>query len=68
VRKRRGIVFVGIGFELVAFILAAIFIGGFVENKYPSDGLWHAGFIILAFILWIIQVIVMLKKMMKDEE
>ncbi len=67
-KRKRGIIFTGIGFELVALILAAIFVGQMLEEKYPQGGLWNAGLIIVALIVWLVHVIVLVKVMERNDQ
>jgi hypothetical protein len=64
-RKNKYIIFAAIGFELVGFILGAIFLGNYLLKK--GYGQATQVFLILgAFLIWFISLIVKLKKMKND--
>ena len=44
----------GIAFELIGFIGAGFFIGSVLDQMWEKQGVFQAGGIILAFLLWII--------------
>ncbi len=59
--KNRYLVFAGIGFEMIALILAAIYLGQYlVEKKIVGDWI-KAILIVVAFVVWFISLVVKLK-------
>ena len=65
---KKGLVFMGMGFELVALILGGQVIGELLDNKYNLNGLGVGGMIILVMIGWFYHLLVMLKPFMEDNE
>jgi hypothetical protein len=66
--KSKWLVLSAIGFELTGLIVAAIFLGRYLESVYPAKGLWVATGIILAFVGWLIHALFLIKKIQKQEE
>lgn len=65
--KNRYLVFAGIGFELIALILGAIYLGKYlVEEQGMSDWI-KAVLIVVAFVVWFISLIVKLKASEKTQ-
>lgn len=65
--KNKYLVFASIGFELVAFILIAIYAGEYlVKQGYPSY--LKAFLIVGAFVVWFISLIVKLKAIEKNKQ
>ena len=62
----KGLVFIGIGFELVGLVLAALILGEKLDKYYGKDGVFVIIFLICGFISWTFHFIFLLKKMMKD--
>lgn len=56
------LVFISMGFELVAGLLAAYFVGDLLEKKWPSDGLITAGTILLVLFAWLYRIVLLAKK------
>ena len=64
--KNKGIIFAGIGFELVGLILGAVYIGGILDEKLKLNGLGISAAIILVFASWLWHLIILLKKFSKE--
>ena len=56
-------VFVGIGFEIVALILVAVWLGGHLDRHFALAGLGTVFMIILAMVAWMVHVFVLLKQL-----
>ena len=65
---KSGLVFAGMGFQLVGLILAAVYIGGIIDKSLNSGGLGIAIMIIAVLIGWFVHLLFLLKKFMKDED
>lgn len=58
--------FIGIGFELIGLIVAAVFAANWLEARYPSKGMITAGLVLLALVGWFVHIMVLLKQVNKD--
>lgn len=58
--------FIGIGFELIGLITAAVLLSDWLEEKYPSKGMITAGLILLALVGWFIHIMMLLKRVNKE--
>lgn len=65
---RKGMVFTGMGFELVGLVLGALYIGGIIDRHYQLPGYGTAGMIILCTVGWIWHIIVLLNNIMKSDD
>lgn len=65
-KKNKYIIFAAIGFELISFILVAIY-GGEWCVKHGGPEYLKALFIVAAFILWFISLMIKLKKAEKND-
>ncbi len=65
---KKYLVFVGIGFELVAIILTCIFIGQKLDEKYQSNGMFLIGFSVLGLTGWLVHILKLLKRFEKDDQ
>lgn len=61
------LVFAGVGFELIGFIVVSVYLGEYLETKYPTKGLWVAGLILLSLVGWMIHLMYMLKNANKSK-
>lgn len=67
-KKSQLLVFVSIGFEIVGLILAAVYIGKYLDEKHQLNGLGTGGMVILALSGWLVRIIMMLKKIQDQDE
>ena len=65
-QKRKGLIFSGMGIELVVLILGGAKIGSIIDSTYELNGLGQAGMIILVMAAWFYHLVIMLQKFMKD--
>lgn len=56
-------VFTGIGFEIVALIIVAVFTGGYIDRHFDLKGIGTVVMIILATLAWMFHVFILLKKL-----
>lgn len=61
------IVFMGIGFELLGLVGVGVYISSVLEAKYQSNGVITAGVLILCLVLWMIHLIILMKKTMNKK-
>ncbi len=64
---KKGVIFMGIGFELVGLIIGGWAIGSQVDKYFHWNGYGVATFIIAVMIGWIYHLIILLKKFMDDD-
>ena len=62
------LIFVGIGFELIALIILSIFVGEALETKWPTKGLWVAGLILFSLVGWMVHLVYLLKATQKVDK
>ena len=60
--------FVGIGFEIIALLIVGVWLGGWLDKKFQLNGMGTAGLVILAMVLWFIQLLQMLKNLQNDRD
>lgn len=65
-KKNKYLIFASIGFELVALIVLAIYLGDFAVTKGWPD-YTRAFAIVIAFAIWIVSLIVKLKSLEKPK-
>lgn len=62
------LIFVGVGFELIALIVLSVFAGEALEAKWPTKGLWMAGLILLSLVGWMVHLLYLLKVTQKTDQ
>ena len=66
--NNKGLVFIGIGFELMGIVLAALIIGEKLDKYYGKNGVFVIIFLICGFISWTFHFVFLLKRMMNDDD
>lgn len=67
--KNRGIVFLGIGFELVAMCLGGWFLGAFLDDHFGWPPNTAGTWLVLALMTsWFVHLIYLLRKFERDDE
>lgn len=64
--KSRYLVFVGMGIELVGIILSCLYLGQMIDNQYHTKGLALGGLPMLGLAGWIYHIVVLARKIDKD--
>ena len=67
-KKKRGLVFIGMGFELLGLILTALYLGKYVDDQYELNGLCIALFSFLALIIWVFHLVILTRQFQKNDE
>lgn len=65
--SNKGMVFMGMGFELVILILAGAYFGQMVDNYFGWKGYASVSFILLFLCSWFYHLLILLKKVNEDE-
>ena len=65
---KKYLVFVGMGFELIGIVFAGLWIGMWIEGQKPMKNLWPVLLVFLGLGGWFYRVILLLKKMNKENE
>lgn len=65
---KKYLVFVGMGFELIGIVLAALWVGLWLEGLKPMKNLWPVLLVFLGLSGWFYRVILLLKKMNNENE
>jgi F0F1-type ATP synthase assembly protein I len=68
VKSQKFAVFIGIGFELVGIILVCIYLGKATDDYFGTKGIGLALMPIVGLIGWIVQIVILTKKLEKNEE
>jgi hypothetical protein len=62
----KGIVFMGMGFELLGMVLGGLYVGQAVDKYMEWPGYGVAVFVVSGLISWMVHLIYMLKKFMVE--
>jgi hypothetical protein len=65
---KKGLVFLGMGFELLGLILGGLYLGQTIDKVMNWPGYGVAGVVICCLVSWLIHLIFMLKKFMNEAE
>ncbi len=65
--KNRGIVFAGLGFELMGLILTCLYLGQKIDEYYQSKGLGLISLVILGIVGWFYHLIILLRKFVAED-
>ncbi len=60
-------IYLGIAFELTGLIIIFLLIGQFFDEKYTLNGIGVASGISLAFIFWVLHLIILVKRWEKQD-
>jgi len=64
--NKQGIVFAGMGFELVGLMLASVYVGQAIDKKMGWSGYSMAGLMMLSLLAWIVHIVILLGKEEKE--
>ncbi|PWU19599.1 MAG: hypothetical protein C5B49_05505 [Bdellovibrio sp.] len=67
-QMKKYIVFAGMGFELVGLIIACLFIGQWLDERFSLKGLGVISFSVLGLVGWLVHLLQMLKLLEKQEK
>lgn len=65
--KRYG-VFIGLGLELTALVFLGVWVGDWLEKKYPAKGLILVACLMISFVIWTIRIVISLRKVPQIDE
>lgn len=65
---RKAAVLISMGFEIVGIVLAAVWIGGWIDERYNWGGLGLVAAIVLGFVGWLLHVILILRTLEQSED
>lgn len=63
----RFLLFIGLGTEIVGLILAAVWLGGILDEKMGTKGLFLSLLSFAGLIGWMVHILVLLKKTRSDD-
>ena len=66
--KSPWVVFSAIGFEIIALILAGVYVGKWADSQFGWGGLGLTAGVLGALVLWLIHVLILLQKVSAMEE
>ncbi len=61
-KKGKGIIFIGIGFELMVAVLGGLFVGQKIDKYMSTKGVFTILLMIMGLLAWAIHFIVLIKK------
>jgi len=64
---QKGMVFLGMGFELLGVVLGGMFVGQAVDREFQWPGYGLAAFVVLGLVGWMVHLVFMLKKFMQED-
>ncbi len=64
----KSIIFLGIGFELVAMCLGGYFLGDFIDKQMGWQGKASSYLVLILLLGWFIHLIYLLRKFEKDDD
>ena len=67
-QNRKYVVFAGMGFELVGFMIVALYLGQEIDERYGTNGLAIAGLSMAALVAWMWHLIVLTKNVSKTNQ
>jgi len=67
-KNKRGLVFVGMGFELLGLILSALYLGKYLDDYYKLNGLCIALFSFMALIIWVFHLVILTRQFQKNDD
>ncbi len=65
---RKALAYIALAFELAGLVVAFIFVGKYLDEKFGLKGLGIAGGALLGLILWVIHIVVVLRTFEKEDE
>lgn len=60
--------FMGIGIELVVLVVAAAYLGKFIDDRFQSPGYWTAGLILVFLVSWFYHLVILLRRLNREDE
>lgn len=66
--NRKAAIFMAMGFEALGLILACVYIGRWLDEKYGWNGIATATGGIVALIGWVTHILVVVRELAKSEE
>ncbi len=66
--KKAYTIYLALGFEFAGLIVAFIYLGRWVDQKYNLAGLGIAGGALLGMVIWIIHLVFAMRSLEKDDE
>lgn len=65
---RKVAIMTSMGFEIVGIIAAAVYIGGFLDERYKWGGLGLIGAIAIGFVGWFVHLLLVVRMLEKDDQ
>lgn len=64
----KGLIFMGIGFELVTLCAGGIYVGQLIDKKMGWQGTATLGLILAFLVLWFVHLFFLIQKFEKDDD
>lgn len=65
---KRGLVFLGMGFELLGLVLGGLYVGRAIDSYMNWPGYGVAAMVVMCMVSWMVHLIVLLKRFMAGDE
>ena len=62
---KTGLIFMGMGFELVGIVLASHYLGSMLDIRFSLGGLGIAGALLLGLVGWVMHIVYLLMRMQR---
>lgn len=62
---RKTAILISMGFEIIGIVLVAVYVGGYLDEKYSWDGMGVVGAIAIGFAGWLTHLLVAVKDLDK---
>lgn len=64
---KKTLVYIGLGLELPGLILAFIFLGKYLDDRFSLKGMAIAGGALAGLIIWVVHLLIVIKQQEKDD-
>ncbi len=65
---KKTLIYIGLGLELPGLILACVFLGKFLDEKYKLKGMAIAGGALFGLVAWVIHLVIVIKTQESKEQ
>ena len=66
--NRSGVIFIGLGIELIILVIGSLYLGKIIDNKMGWPGYGALGTFTIVIMGWFYHLMVLMKKYMEEED